>query len=425
MRLPLVMLAVSYLLALAIDIYITADLRWHPDAARRPLFPWRNNRLKAPWLSVYCSAAGFLLLTVAVCMPRRGDASLQPVMWLLYIFVTVYAGKLAYVVGSAIGRIPQLWRGHRRDTRMWLGITFAAVAVFSMVWGAVVGRRHIEVKQVSVSSPRLPSQFDGYRIVQFSDTHLDSWGNDTAFASKLVEQINALNADLIVFTGDVVSRQSSELRPFLSVLSRLHALDGVFSVMGNHDYGDYHDWPSEAAHSADIAAMRAMQDSMGWHLLDNTGIYITHGSDSIRLLGVENWGEPPFRQYGDLDLAMRNCPDSGAETFTILLSHNPMHWHEVVSKSGNIDLTLSGHTHAMQCQFSIGGLRWSPASWRYPEWSGLYSTSASGMVKLSQLYVNIGVGEVAMPSRIGTAFPELTLITLKRGDGNGGVQKKK
>lgn len=412
MRLPVVILIAVYVLAIAVDLCILADFRWRPGKSRRRLLPFRRFRFSAPWLYIFFSIACLALFTVAVSLPRRDDASLQPVWWMLYIFLTLFAGKIGYLIGSAVGRVPQIWRSRRRDTRMWLGLPLCFLCVFTLVWGALIGRRHIEIKEVSVSSPDLPAAFDGYRIVQFSDAHVDTWGEDTTFVARMVERINALRPDMIVFTGDIVSRRTSEILPFIQVLSRLNAPDGVYSVLGNHDYGDYYDWPSETMHRDNIQWMKRIQTSgLGWKLLDNTSDVIRHGTDSIRIIGVENWGEPPFRQYGDLAKARAGA---SPEEFVILLSHNPMHWHEVTSRDEEIDLTLSGHTHAMQCQFSLGNLRWSPSQWRYPEWSGLYSARTQGG-RLSQLYVNIGSGEVAMPARIGTAFPEITLITLRRG----------
>lgn len=412
MRLPVPMLLMLYLLPVLIDWYILADLRHskHRETTE-PLFPFRENFSKAPWIYIYTGVACLALLTVAVSLPRREGASLQPVWWLLYIFLTIYVGKLGYILGSLAGRIPQIWRAKRADTRMWLGLPLALLCVFTLVWGAVVGRRHIDVRQVTVESPDIPPTFDGYRIVQFSDTHVDTWGDDTTFVAELVDRINSLNPDLIVFTGDIVSRRTAEIRPFVKPFSRLRATDGIYSILGNHDYGDYYEWPSDKAKQESLDELIHIQEGFGWIMLNNASATIRSGSDSIVLIGVENWGEPPFPRYGDLGKATGGSRDPDA--FKILLSHNPMHWHSEVRRDNDIDLTLSGHTHAMQCLFSLGDYRFSPAQWRYPEWSGLYSSPAPEG-KLSQLYVNIGAGEVAMPSRIGTAFPEITVITLRR-----------
>lgn len=415
MRLPHVIIIVLYLLSILMDWYILSDIRYRRNRnEKKPLFPFLENCYKAPWIYIYSTLLCLALLTVAITLPRRGGTSLQPVWWLLYTFLSIYIGKLGYILGSLFGRIPQIWKGKRADTRLWLALPLALLSIFTLTWGATVGRRHIEVKQVTVESPDVPESFDGYRIVQFSDAHVDTWDNDTTFVSELVGRINSLNPDLIVFTGDMVSRRTSEFYPFAKVFSRLKATDGVYSILGNHDYGDYYNWSSDKAKADNLQELINLETDCGWTMLNNESTTIRSGSDSIVLIGVENWGEPPFSTYGDLTKAMANDKPM-ADAFKILLSHNPMHWHNEVSRNSDIDLTLSGHTHAMQCQFSIGSNRFSPSQWKYPEWSGLYSAKTPEG-KLSQLYVNIGTGEVAMPSRIGTAFPEITVITLKRSN---------
>lgn len=411
MRLPVLMLIVLYLLALAIDYYIYRDILYGEKDHKRKLFPYRMRWYSAPWLWIYFSIACYALLTVAICLPKREGSSLHPILWMLFIFLTIYASKIGYIIGSAIGYLLRIWRRRRLDTRQWLGLPLAFLFLFTFVWGTFVGRHHIEIKEVTVQSRNLPASFNGYRIVQFSDAHVDSWGNDTTFVSKLVDCINSLNPDLIVFTGDIVSRNTKELHPFVNVLSRLKANDGVYSVLGNHDYGDYYNWSSEKEKEANLAELISLEKQMGWKLLNNANDTIRRGNDFIVIAGVENWGEPPFKQYGDLSKALPAKP-SNKDTFILLLSHNPMHWHNTVRYNSDIDLTLSGHTHAMQCEFSIGNWRWSPSQWRYPEWSGLYSSKPTPET-LSQLYVNVGSGSVGMPARLGTSFPEVTVITLK------------
>lgn len=412
MRLPVIMLIVLYVIALLIDFYILSDIRYSGrEKNRKPLFPFREYYKTAPWLWIYSSVACLTLLTVAICLPRRDGASLHPIMWMLFIFLAIYIAKLGYLIGSLLGRIPRLWRGRRFDTRLWIGLPLAILLAFTFFWGAFYTRRHIEINEVTIDSSDLPKAFDGYKIVQFSDTHVDTWGNDTSFISKLVKTINEQNPDLIVFTGDIVSRQTSELIPFVEVFKKLKAKDGVYSILGNHDYGDYLHWPSDEAKAASLEELKLLQQQMGWKMLNNSLDTIRRGNEYIVIAGVENWGEPPFKQYGDLQSALPKESEN-PEDFVILLSHNPMHWHEEVSKNDAIDLTLSGHTHAMQTQLSLGNWRWSPSQWRYPEWSGLYKAKTpSG--KDTELYVNIGAGEVGVPARFGTSYPEVTVFTLK------------
>lgn len=396
MRLPLLTTLILLIPAVLIDWYI-----W----SRVPRRGW--------WRFAYMVGA-FLtnaLMVLVICLPKRdADTDIIPIMWLLYVWVTIYFAKFAYCVCSLIGLLPRLWKGRAMPLGRWLGIP-AAVVIFCAMWyGALWGRRDIQVTEVTVHSPKLPAGFEGLRILQFSDAHVGTWGTDTTFVSKLVERINSLKPDMIVFTGDIVNRKTSELHPFEDILSRLHAPLGVYSILGNHDYGDYTDWPTPQAKEENLRQMREAQKRMGWHLLDNKHVFVRQGGDSIALIGVENWGEAPFKCYGDLKKAY---PDANDANFKLLLTHNPMHWHQIVRHDTDIDLTLSGHTHAMQ--FMIGSVDGgiSPSSMRYPEWAGIYSFKKSEGDLAQHLYVNIGSGEVAVPSRIGAA-PELTLITLEK-----------
>ena len=208
-----------------------------------------------------------------------------------------------------------------------------------------------------------------------------------------------------MFTGDIVNRRSNELLPHTGALSRITARDGVYSILGNHDYGDYCEWPSAKAKQDNMNLLRSLQKGMGWKLLLNETEWLRRGGDSIAIIGVENIGDPPFHTYGDLAISYPG--NLGDTTTKILLSHNPMHWVNDISghTDKNIALTLAGHTHAMQMEL----FGWSPAEWRYPTWGGLY-TDPEGR---QNLYVNIGIGAVGMPMRIG-ATPEITTITLRK-----------
>jgi hypothetical protein len=206
-----------------------------------------------------------------------------------------------------------------------------------------------------------------------------------------------------VFTGDIVNRRTDEIYPFVDTFAKLHAPYGVYSILGNHDYGDYSDWQSDEAKQANLQELIDIENGMGWQMLNNATAMIHCGADSIALIGVENVGDPPFHTYGDLDAAYPTLDDGVTK---ILLSHNPAHWVTDIcdAPDKNIALTLSGHTHAMQIAFG----RISPAVFRYRTWGGRYDDSGNN----NMLYVNIGVGTVGFPARIG-ATPEITLFTLK------------
>lgn len=393
MRIPLLFLITVIVLSLLVDGYIYIMVR-------------RRCVSKVPArLQLVSAVLLYMALIVGVSMPRRSgdDGSLLFIMWVLFGYMTFIMPKLVFVVVDAVALLPVLWHG--RCWR-WLSLTggvIAIVAFLAMWWGALVNRFRVDVREVDFEFPHLPAAFDGFKIVQISDLHVGTYGDDDRFVRKLVGVINGLHPDAVMFTGDIVNRHSSELIPFVDALSGIEAPYGVFSILGNHDYGDYADWPSEADKAADVAALCAMQESMGWKLLLNQTEFMHSGRDSIAVIGVENIGDPPFRIYGSLHKAY---PAVGDSVSKILLSHNPAHWTDSIAGHDdvNIALTLSGHTHAMQIE--VAGL--SPAAMRYATWGGMYGDEAGRHA----LYVNIGAGTVGMPMRLG-ATPEITLITLK------------
>ncbi len=394
MRLPIFTMILIVVFCLGLDYYIWRTIR--------RVFPARRLFSR---LYIVGAALLTLFIVVTISLPRNSgsDSMLVTIMWMLYTYFSVYIPKLIFCIISWIflpfrKKNPRLW-----STANVIGIIIALLTFAAMWWGAVVNRLSVKVNYVEVSCPELPTNFNGYRIVQFSDLHTGSYGNDTSYVSKVVSEINRLNPDLVVFTGDIVNRRSDELKPFVTVLSGIKAKDGVISILGNHDYGDYSKWPDESAKKANMNDLVIMQKAMNWRLLRNETVWLHQGGDSIAIIGVENWGEPPFKTYGDLKLAYPTLSDNH---FKVLLSHNPVHWEREIMNNDSVDvaLTLSGHTHAMQIE--IGP--WSPSSWRYHRWGGLYS-DADNPHKF--LYVNIGLGTVGIPARIG-ATPELTLITL-------------
>jgi hypothetical protein len=300
-------------------------------------------------------------------------------------------------------------------TGTFIGLPIGIILFASMWYGVFVTRYNIKVNHIEFVSDKIPSSFNGYKIVQFSDAHVGTWGNDTTFISRLTDSINAQNGNLIVFTGDIVNRNTQELLPFVDIFSRLNAPDGVYSILGNHDYGLYQDWKSEKDRETNNCLLAELESKMGWKLLKNEHLFLHNNTDSIALIGVENWGEPPFGQLGDIDKAFSGTKNLTANDnhFKILLTHNPEHWNREVRKKTNIDLSLSGHTHAMQVAIGSGKHMISPAAWKYKQWGGMYTDSTSGNY-ISRLYVNIGAGEVGMPARIGSALPEITVITLRK-----------
>lgn len=394
MRFPFLPIILLILFNLLIDGYILLVLR-------------RSIRKKLVVRSFAASIIFFIIYAVVmVALPRRSgsDRVLIADMWMLYAYFSIYLPKYLFCIFSLIGQIPRLWHGKRWRIPDAAGSIAAFVLFCIMWWAAAINRLSYHINEVDLYFDNLPEQFDGYRMVQFSDFHTGTYDNDTSYVHKIVDLINRQDADVILFTGDIVNRHTGELLPFVNTLARLKAADGVHSVLGNHDYGDYCEWPSPEAKHDNQMLMDSLQSSMGWNLLNNRTVFLHEGSDSIALIGVENWGDPPFTTYGNLDKAY---PTQSDNTFKILLTHNPAHWTQAIADNDtvNIALSLSGHTHAMQCQ--IGS--WSPAKYRYSTWGGLYFDKS----KRHQLYVNIGLGTVALPARIG-ATPEITVFTLHK-----------
>jgi len=283
------------------------------------------------------------------------------------------------------------------------------IALFA--FGYFYGSRHFVVNERTLYFEDLPTEFDGYRIVQFSDFHAMAFhcGHDSD-VPEVVDLINSQHADLIAFTGDLVTIQANELDGFMDYLSTLSAPDGVVSIMGNHDYAMYQRKFSKAQRRADIKELYQRQRDMGWTLLLNANLTLHRGEDSLVVVGVENDGTPPhFPRFADLKKAMSGVED---DAFVVMLSHDPTHWQRSIIPDTNVQLTLSGHTHAGQLKI----LNWSPVSLVYKEWSGVYThqkQSESGINITQTLHISEGVGCVPIPFRVG-AWPEINVLTLKK-----------
>lgn len=402
MRIPLLPIIVALIIGVIIDFYISRRI-----PASLHICGKRGLKGRTLLWGIGIFFYTLLLLVIALPARRTGGSNLHAVLWILYTYITVYLSKFIYVIFDLLGSIPRLWKHSRVQ---WPGICgiVCGIAVFLLAWwGALINRYNIDVRHVTVEIEGLPVAFDGLTIAQLSDIHTGTYGSDTTFLAKVVDRVNSLNPDVIFFTGDIVNHRAGELLPHTGTLGRLHAPYGVYSVLGNHDYGDYAQWPDEYAKLNDRELLYSLEHAMGWHLLRNNTAWLRAGSDSLAVIGVENIGEPPFSVYGDLKASYPGKLND--QVSKILLSHNPMHWlHDIADdKEHNIALTLSGHTHAMQIE--LGGI--SPAALRYPVWGGLYTDTLG-----RDLYVNIGIGTVGTPMRIG-ATPEITLITLTAAKG--------
>ena len=286
-----------------------------------------------------------------------------------------------------------------KKTAIGLGIALLTMAY--LIFGATEGKQYFQVKKTTIESKDVPQAFDGYRIVQLSDMHVGSWNGNTQAMEKAVSIINDLQPDLIVFTGDLVNNLASELDNFIPVFSKLKAKDGVYSVLGNHDYSTYIHWENPEDQKEELVRLKQKQAEMGWTMLNNRHVKLYNQNDSIALIGVENSGRPPFPDYAKLSEAMQGTEGM----FQILLSHDPTHWRREVLPQTDIELMLAGHTHAMQTKI----FGFTPAQFIYEENDGLYQEGEQ------MLYVNIGLGHLLYPMRLG-AWPEITLLTLRKSN---------
>ncbi|MGV9011360.1 MAG: metallophosphoesterase [Flavobacteriales bacterium] len=282
-----------------------------------------------------------------------------------------------------------------------IGLALAAVPFAGVLYGLTRGWRNFNVAQVKVKARNLPKAFDGLRIVQISDMHLGSFNTGTDVVQHGIDLINEQRPDLILFTGDLVNNYAEEVEPWLEKLSGLRASIGKFSILGNHDYGDYSSWPSAAEKAANLEKLKAHHRTMGFRLMLDEHLPIEKDGERFTLIGVQNWGTR-FQQYGNLDKAIAGTVPS---KFRLLMSHDPTHWDAQVRATG-IDLMLAGHTHGAQFGITVAGHTYSPAQWIYEEWAGLYKKNDL------QLYVNRGFGFLGFPGRVGMP-PEITVLTLE------------
>ncbi len=311
------------------------------------------------------------------------------------ILVCMQLPKLLFTLSSLLGRLFALF-GVSIIPFNIAGIVLGGAFICLIIYG-LWNIFSFQVNKVDFVSSKVPEAFDGYKIVHLSDIHIGSWNRNGKKLEEAVNLINEQHADAIFFTGDLVNNLAEELEPLKPILTKLHALDGIYSVLGNHDYASYVRCDTAQAIRRIIATERAM----GWNLLLNDHAIISRNGDGIAVIGVENQGKHPFPRLGDLEKA-----SAGTESmFRILLSHDPSHWRDEVVGKTDIQLTLSGHTHASQIDFSW----FSPSKSLYPENRGMFVEGNQS------LYVNIGLGYTFFPLRVGETKPEITVITLRKG----------
>ncbi len=293
----------------------------------------------------------------------------------------------------------------RSDFMIKTGLAIASIPFVSLIYGLFRNPYRYKLYQTEVSIKNLPKSLSNLKIVQISDIHSGSFTFKEPIKNA-IDMINQQNADLVFFTGDLVNSVASEMDPYMDIFDKIQSKYGVYSILGNHDYGDYHRWANRAEKIANLDKLKQIHKDLGWQLLLNEHKVIDVNGASLGVIGVENIsGKIHFRSYGDMQAATQNCPDCDMK---ILLSHDPSHWDKEVTKHySDIDLTLAGHTHGMQFGIEIPGfIKFSPIQFVYKKWAGLYKEGNQ------YLYVNRGLGFLGYPGRVGI-LPEITLLELK------------
>ena len=342
---------------------------------------------------VFAILVGILFAKIIACIFFLLDDLRRVVLFLMQKIFTLTGAQYISTDDNVITRSVFL---------SWLGLGLGSSLFGTLLYG-FSNKYNYQIKNVQLSFNNLPNAFKGFKIVHISDIHSGSF-NDTKAVEHGVDMILKQNADLILFTGDLVNDRHTEILEYIPVFKKITSPNGVYSTLGNHDYGDYVKWNSETAKKENLEKLKDAHKNLGWRLLMNEHVILEKGEDKIALIGIENWGaKARFPKYGKLDKAY-----AGAENypFKILMSHDPSHWDaEVKPKYPSIDLMLSGHTHGMQFGVELPFFKFSPVQWVYKQWAGLYEEGNQ------KLYVNRGFGFIGYPGRVGI-LPEITVIEL-------------
>lgn len=350
----------------------------------------------SPWTftGARAYALGFLLMLFAF-----------QIVVILFLFSEDIFRIIKYIIHYKSNSSSQNHLPSRRSFIAKTALAVAAIPFASLLYGMIKGKYNYKVLKYDLEFDDLPDEFDGYKIAQISDIHCGSFDNREKIKYG-VDLLKEQNADTIFFTGDLVNNGASEMEDWKDLFGSISAPDGVFSILGNHDYGMYYPWRNKVEQEKNLNHLKSIQKEMGWDLLLNENRQIEKNKQKINIVGVENWGDGTFPKFGDLEKAGEGLT---AKDFKILLSHDPSHWDKVAQKNDkNYQLTLSGHTHGMQFGIEIPGVvKWSPVKYRYKYWAGIY--------KEQERYINVnrGFGYLAYPGRVGM-WPEITVIRLRK-----------
>jgi predicted MPP superfamily phosphohydrolase len=352
------------------------------------------------WLVI--SAIAFSFFSAILRIRTKGMGLFFKVV--THVTLILITAELVLSISLFLGDGYRLLSGGLRSV-YWVEFSFLlfALTVLLFLYGMIIGKYNYKVIKHVLYSEDLPEEFDGFTIAQISDIHAGSFNNPSA-VQRGIDLVNSQHADLFVFTGDLVNNKAEEIKPWISYFSQLKAPYGQFSVLGNHDYGDYVQWKSPEDKAANLQRLKDYHAELGFTLLLDTHVTIRKNNQHIILAGVENWGIG-FGERGDLKKALENV---NGEDFKVLLSHDPTHWEaQVKSYPVKIHLTLAGHTHGMQFGLEAFGIKWSPVKYRYAHWAGIKSENGS------VLNINRGFGFIGFSGRIGI-WPEVTVIELRK-----------
>jgi predicted MPP superfamily phosphohydrolase len=408
------LIGISVLLLL-LDAYIISGLR---GASKKWKFPRKNSFTVAYWIASFTLIAGlFFSIYFKLTIGLKGA--------ILLIFFIILIAKVLFLPFILVDDVRRffLWRARkhqrpepefpasqpapdsipRSEFLMKAGLLAGALPLASLSYGIISGAYDYKVERHTLYLPNLPKKFDGIKLGQISDIHSGSFYNKKAVTGG-VEMLMREKADFIFFTGDLVNNKSSEMREYQDIFAKVKAPLGVYSSLGNHDYGDYSTWPSPEAKQQNLQDLITTHKNMGWDLLLNENRRLKVDGEEIGILGVQNWGSMSrFPKYGRVDIAREHTDDLPVK---LLLSHDPSHWRAQVLDYKDIDVMFAGHTHGMQFGVKTAHFQWSPIQYVYKEWAGFYRQGDQ------QLYVNTGYGFLGYPGRVGI-LPEITIFELK------------
>lgn len=389
---------------------------------------WQGNRIKAWLVSLIFWFPMIMIIAMAIIslVHPFDNWNLQFKSYYGGLIFAGYAAKLIPLVLILLSDFIKILRGlfgyskPKIDSEKFrvsrsgfikkIGVISGSLFFGTLTFGMFKWIYDFKVWKKVVQLPNLPKSFDGFRIVQISDIHLGSWLSRNEMR-EAVSIINELEADVVFFTGDLVNYSTDEAYPFEDILNKIETKHGVYSILGNHDYGDYKRWKTPEEKAANLQEMHLLHKRIGWKLLNNENDIIRIGSDEIAVVGVENWGSMKrFQKFGDLDQAAQGVENVPVK---LLLSHDPSHWRlKALDSKHHMDITFAGHTHGAQFGIEIPGVRWSPSQYIYKYWAGLYSEKNRNSGQDQHLYVNRGLGSIGYPGRVGI-LPEITAVDLQ------------